>query len=122
MPRDGRPGTVLAIASKKANLFLTGPYGLTIDNMMRHAMPTPKEKDMQSTFHASDSGQAVIRNTTAVDSEQLVVTLHPGSDSMVDIQIREEVSDGEQVSNTISINQPNLQKLFEWLRDQGVVD
>ncbi|HJV81154.1 MULTISPECIES: hypothetical protein [Oxalobacteraceae] len=77
---------------------------------------------MQSTFHASDSGQAVIRNTTAIDNEQLVVTLHPGNDSMVDIQIKEEVSDGELVSNSISINQPNMQKLVAWLRDQGVVD
>lgn len=77
---------------------------------------------MQSTFHASDSGQAVIRNTTTFDSEQLVVTLHPGSDSMIDIQIKEEVSGGDMVSSTISVNQPQLQKLVEWLRDQGVVD
>ncbi len=77
---------------------------------------------MQSTFHASDSGQAVIRNTTAVDKEQLVVTLHPGSDSMIDIQIKEEPLGGDLVSNSISINQPNLQKLVDWLREQGVVD
>ncbi len=77
---------------------------------------------MQSTFHASDSGQAVIRNTTAVDKEQLVVTLHPGSDSMIDIQIKDEPLGGDLVSNSISINQPNLQKLVDWLREQGVVD
>lgn len=77
---------------------------------------------MQSTFHASDSGQAVIRNTTAVDKEQLVVTLHPGGDSMIDIQIKEEPLGGDLVSNSISINQPNLQKLVDWLREQGVVD
>lgn len=78
---------------------------------------------MQTTFHASDSGQAVIQNTTAIGTEKLVVNLHPGTDSLVDIQIREDVSgEGQMVSSTISINQSGMQKLVAWLRDQGVVD
>lgn len=76
---------------------------------------------MQTTFRASDSGQAVVQNTTASGTEQLLVTLHPGSDSSAHIQIKEDVSGG-MVSTSISINQTNLQKLVEWLRDQGVVD
>jgi hypothetical protein len=77
---------------------------------------------MQSTFHQSDTGQAVIQNTTSIDTEQLVVTLHPGSDSSVEIQIKEEVPGSGMVSSSISINQPCLQKLVQWLRDQGAVD
>lgn len=78
---------------------------------------------MQSTFQASDSGQAVIQNITAAGKEKLVVSLHPGGDSMVDIQIRDEVpGDGLLVTSTISINQSGLQQLVEWLRDQGIVD
>lgn len=77
---------------------------------------------MQSTFQASDSGQAIIQNTTSIDTEQLVVTLHPGSDSLIEIQIREDVPGGGMVSSTMSINQPTLQKLVHWLREQGVVD
>lgn len=78
---------------------------------------------MQSTFQASDSGQAIIQNATSVDTEQLVVTLHPGSDSSIEIQIREDVpGGGGMVSSTMSINQPTLQKLVHWLREQGVVD
>lgn len=78
---------------------------------------------MQTTFHASDSGQAVIQNTTAIGTEKLVVNLHPGADSMIDVQIREEgPGDGMMVSSTMSINQGGLQKLVEWLREQGAVD
>ena len=78
---------------------------------------------MQSTFHASDSGQAIIQNTTAIGSEKLVVNLHPGSDSLIDIQIREDVpGEGMMVSSTMSINQSSMQKLVDWLRDQGAVD
>jgi len=77
---------------------------------------------MQTTFHASDSGQAVIQNTTAGGIEKLVVNLHPGNDSMVDLQIREGPDEGQLVASTISIHQEGLQKLVEWLRDQGAVD
>lgn len=77
---------------------------------------------MQTTFNASPSGQAIIQNTTAAGIEKLVVSLHPGSDSMIDVQIKEETpGDGLLVSSTISINQEGLQKLVEWLRDQGVI-
>lgn len=77
---------------------------------------------MQSTFHASDGGQAVIRNTTVIGTEQLVVSLHPGSDSSVDIEIKEDSTGSDIVASAISINQSNLQKLVQWLREQGAVD
>jgi hypothetical protein len=81
------------------------------------------EDIMHTTFNASDSGQAVIQNNTAVGIQKLVVSLHPGSDSMVDVQIREEGGDeGLLVSSAISIHQEGLQKLVEWLRAQGAVD
>lgn len=77
---------------------------------------------MQTTFNASPSGQAIIQNTTAAGVEKLVVNLHPGNNSMIDVQIKEETpGDGMLVSSTISINQEGLQKLVEWLRDQGAI-
>ncbi|OWW21893.1 hypothetical protein [Noviherbaspirillum denitrificans] len=77
---------------------------------------------MQTTFNASPSGQAIIQNTTAAGIEKLVVNLHPGNDSVIDIQIKEETpGDGMLVSSTISINQDGMQKLVEWLRDQGAI-
>lgn len=77
---------------------------------------------MRTTFNASPSGQAIIQNTTAAGVEKLVVNLHPGNDSMIDVQIKEETpGDGMLVSSTISINQEGLQKLVEWLRDQGAI-
>jgi hypothetical protein len=77
--------------------------------------------DMQSTFQASDSGQAVIENSSAAGTEQLVVSLHPGSDSSIHIQIKENALGG-LVSSAISINRDNLQKLVDWLRGQGAVE
>jgi hypothetical protein len=77
---------------------------------------------MQSTFRTSDSGQAVIQNSTAAGIEQLIVSLHPGVDSTAHIQIKEDVPGSGVVSSSISINQLNLQKLVAWLRDQGVVE
>jgi hypothetical protein len=76
---------------------------------------------MHSTFHASGSGQAVIQNAGIAGTEQLVVSLHPGSDSSVDIQVREDVPGSGVITSSISINQGNLQKLVEWLREQGTV-
>jgi hypothetical protein len=77
---------------------------------------------MHSTFNASDSGQAVIENASSVGTDQLVVTLHPGSDSSVEIQIKEDVSGNDMVSSSISINRAGLQQLVQWLREQGAVD
>lgn len=78
---------------------------------------------MRTTFHASDGGQAVIQNTTTIGSERLVVNLRPGSDSMIEVQIREDAQgEGQMVSSTISINQEEMQQLVDWLRHQGVVD
>lgn len=77
---------------------------------------------MQSTFRESQTGQAIIQNSSSVDTEQLVVTLHPDSDSSVEIQIREDVPGSGLISSSMSINQPSLQKLVHWLRAQGAVD
>lgn len=79
---------------------------------------------MQSTFQASETGQAVIQNASPVGTEQLVVTLHPGNDSSIEIQIKEDVAGdpNELVSSAISINRDGLQRLVQWLREQGAVD
>lgn len=76
---------------------------------------------MQSSYHSSETGQAIIQNLTAGGREELIVTLHPGNDSSVEIQIKEE-SAGVLVSSAISINQQSLQKMMQWLRAQGVAD
>lgn len=76
---------------------------------------------MQSTFQASDTGQAVVQNTTAAGTEQLIVSLSPG-DSTAHVQIKDDGSGGGVVSSVISVNQANLQKLVDWLREQGIVD
>jgi hypothetical protein len=77
---------------------------------------------MQSTFNASGGGQAIIQNTTVAGTEQLVVSLHPEGTSSIDIQIREDVPGSGVISSSISINQSNLQKLVQWLREQGAVE
>lgn len=77
---------------------------------------------MQSTFQASDSGQAVIQNASSIGSEKLVVTLHPESGKSVGIQIREDTDGQDLVSSEITINQAGLKQLVQWLREQGVVD
>jgi hypothetical protein len=86
--------------------------------------PLIRSNDMQSTFQTSETGQAVIQNASPVGTEKLVVTLHPGSDSSVEIQIREDVAGdpNELVSSSISINRDGLQRLVQWLREQGAVD
>jgi len=77
---------------------------------------------MQSTFRESQTGQAIIQNSSSVDTEQLVITLHPDSDSSVEIQIREDVPGSGLIASSMSINQSSLQKLVHWLRAQGAVD
>ncbi|TCS37400.1 hypothetical protein EDC30_104203 [Paucimonas lemoignei] len=77
---------------------------------------------MQSTFQASDSGQAVIQNASAIGNEKLVVTLHGESGKSVGIQIREDTDGQDLVSSEITINQAGLQQLVQWLREQGVVE
>jgi hypothetical protein len=76
---------------------------------------------MHSTFHASDSGQAVVQNTTTVGTEQLIVSLHSENDSSIEFQVKEEIS-GDLISVAITINQSGLQQLVQWLRERGVVD
>jgi len=76
---------------------------------------------MQTTFHASQSGQAIVQNTTAVGVEQLVVTLHPSNDSLVEVQVKEQVGN-DIVAISITINQSGLQRLVQWLREEGAVE
>lgn len=76
---------------------------------------------MQSTFQASETGQAIVQNTTAAGIEQLVVSLSQ-DDSLAHFQIKEDSTSGGVVSSVISVNQTNLQKLVDWLREQGIVD
>jgi hypothetical protein len=117
---------LIRLSGRHAREDLRQVYAITHAPMHSQAVTYLCEgKAMQTTFQASDGGQAVIQNTTKVDSEQLVVTLHPGADSSVDFQIRENVvgtNGGDLISSSISINQTNLQKLVDWLREQGAVD
>jgi hypothetical protein len=77
---------------------------------------------MQSTFQEAGPGRAIIQNATSVGTEQLVVTLHPGTELAVEIEIKEDTGGGDSlVSSAISIKQPGLQKLVQWLREQGAV-
>jgi hypothetical protein len=76
---------------------------------------------MQSSFHEPEAGQAVIRNETSVGSEQLVVKLHRGSELSIEIQIKEETMGDGLVTSAISVRQPELQKLVQWLREQSAV-
>ena len=46
---------------------------------------------MQSTFHESETGQAVIENATATGTEQLVVTLRPGRDFSAEFEFKEGI-------------------------------
>lgn len=77
---------------------------------------------MHSTFQASPTGQAIIQNSSDIGTDKLVVSLHHGNDSSVEIQIKEEVPGSGLVSSSISINQQGLQQLVQWLREQGAVD
>lgn len=77
---------------------------------------------MQSTFQASDSGRAVIRNETAAGSQQLIVSLHPGADSSIGFEIREDVPGSGLVASSMSISQDRLQRLVQWLRENEAVE
>ncbi len=77
---------------------------------------------MQTSFHASDSGQACIENVTAVGTEQLVMNLHPGQDSSIEVQIREDVPGEGVITSSITVHRAGLQQLVQWLRDQGALD
>jgi hypothetical protein len=69
---------------------------------------------MPSTFHESETGQAVIENATAAGTEQLVVTLHPGRDFSVDFVFNEGMlGDALIASSGISIDQVALQSLVQ---------
>lgn len=76
---------------------------------------------MKSTFHELELGKAVIQNATAEGTEQLIITLHPENQSSVQIQIKKNAAGDRSASDSISIDQHGLQKLFQWLREEGAV-
>jgi hypothetical protein len=77
---------------------------------------------MKSTFHELELGKAVIQNATADGTEQLIVTLSPEDQSSVRIQIKKNVADAQRsATDSITIDQHGLQKLFQWLREEGAV-
>ena len=76
---------------------------------------------MQSSFQASDSGQAVIRHTTSVGTDELVISMHPEGDSSIEVQIRDDTPGDGVISNAMRVNREELQQLVDWLRLRGVV-
>jgi hypothetical protein len=79
------------------------------------------EKTMKSTFHEVDLGKAVLQNATAIGTEQLVISLKPESHSPIQIQIKQNTNDQSSTVSSISIDQHGLQKLVQWLREEGAV-
>lgn len=76
---------------------------------------------MKSTFHEVELGQAVLQNATEVGTEQLIVKLEPENQSKIQIQIKQNTNDQSSTVSSISIDQHGLQKLFQWLREEGAV-
>lgn len=76
---------------------------------------------MKSTFHEVELGRAVVQNSTATGTEQLVVALHPESQSAVHIQIKENIDGNSPVVSEIHIDQQSLRKLFHWLSEEGIL-
>jgi 4-hydroxy-3-methylbut-2-en-1-yl diphosphate synthase IspG/GcpE len=76
---------------------------------------------MKSTFHEVELGRAVIQNATGRGTEQLIVSLPTEGRSSIDIQIKENTNESSSTTGSISISENGLQKLFHWLREEGVV-
>jgi hypothetical protein len=79
------------------------------------------EKKMKSTFHEIELGRAVLQNATTIGTEQLIVNLKPESHSAIQIQIKQNTEGQSPTVSSISIDQHGLQKLFQWLREEGAV-
>jgi hypothetical protein len=78
---------------------------------------------MQSTFHVSEAGQAIIENASDSGTEQLVVTLHPGSDFSAKFEFNEGFEGNALIASSgISIDSVTLQKLVQWLREGAAFD
>jgi hypothetical protein len=78
---------------------------------------------MQSTFHGPATGQAIIENESAAGTEQLFITLHPGSHFSAKFEFKVgALGNGLISSSGISIDRVALQKLVQWLREQGALD
>lgn len=76
---------------------------------------------MKSTFHELELGQAVVQNATPNGTEQLIVKLSEDKESAIQVQIKENANGQTATSGSISISQHGLQKLFQWLREEGAV-
>lgn len=78
---------------------------------------------MQSKFHESETGQAIIENVSVAGTEQLVVTLHPGRDFSAEFEFKEGIESNALIASIgIAIDRSALQKLVQWLREQGALD
>jgi uncharacterized protein involved in tolerance to divalent cations len=76
---------------------------------------------MKSTFHEVELGQAVLQNATEIGTEQLVVKLKPERQSAIQLQIKQNANGQSPTVSSISIDQAGLQKLVQWLREEGAV-
>jgi hypothetical protein len=78
---------------------------------------------MPSTFHESEMGQAMIENVSEAGTEQLVVTLHPGLDFSAEFEFREGIESNALIATSgILIDRGTLQKLVQWMREQGALE
>jgi hypothetical protein len=77
------------------------------------------DEKMKSTFHELELDRAVVQNATSIGTEQLIVTLKPGSQSLIQFQIKENTNadSSNNTASSISIDRHGLKKLFEWLQE-----
>jgi hypothetical protein len=80
-----------------------------------------KEDKMKASFHEVELGQAVLQNSTAIGTEQLIVTLKPESHASIRFQIKQNTNESSSTVSSIAIDQQGLQKLVQWLREEGAV-
>ena len=79
---------------------------------------------MKSTFHELQLDQVAIRNATKLGTEELTVTLKPGSRPLFQFEIKQGADEDDQAGETaslISIDQHGLTELFKWLKETGAL-
>lgn len=92
-----------------------------IGHEFNHRLNKEGEGKMKSTFHEIELGQAVSQNATSVGTEQLIVKLKSDGPPGVQIQIKQNTNDQTSTASSISVDQHSLQKLVQWLREEGAV-
>lgn len=81
------------------------------------------KNNMASTLHETETGHAVIGDKTAEGTEQLVVTLHPESGLLAEFVFNEGMTKDALIATSgIEIDRAALQRLVQWLREQGALD